>query len=128
MLSKPLLATLLAAVWSVAPSGLWAFEAMDCIGTEFCDGDSCTPSLMVFPLEFDWATDSLTVDMGGGTIRMTLLTPELSSDGMSGEVRYDGPDDMILSLSFAGEDTSMDLSNGVPGQRHLAVCAAREAA
>lgn len=128
MQSKPLLATLLAGVLWGAPSAVSAFEAMDCIGTEICDRDICTPSAMVYTLDFDWTNDGLSVAWGGAALLMSLEDPTASIEDRSGQLHYDGPDDSGLRLAFEGTAITLMLATGVPGMLHLATCTAREAA
>ena len=129
MSSQPLLAPLLAAVLLGTPAQVSAFEAMDCIGTETCDLGVCTPSTLIFAIEFDWANEALGIAWGdGGVLPMTLETLDAEVDAPSGEVLYDGPDDTGLRLRFLGDEVTMDFHPGVAGLVHLAECAAREAA
>lgn len=129
MLSQPLLAPLLAAVLLGTPAQASAFEAMDCIGTETCDLDVCTPSSLVFAIEFDRAHEALGIEWGsGGVLPMTLETLDTNADAPSGLIYYDGPDDTGLRLSFLGDDVRMELHPGMAGLLHRAICAVREAA
>lgn len=128
MLSRPLLATLLATLLAAAPTGLWAFEAMDCIGTEFCTDEGCTPSSQIYAVDFDWATDSVTLTTQGDTLTTGLRVPATEALPTPGQLAYIAPEGTGLWPTFSGADIAMELFTGTPGATHHAICATREAA
>ncbi|ABD56212.1 hypothetical protein [Jannaschia sp. CCS1] len=133
MPSQPLLASLLAVAFSSNAGGAVAFEDLDCIGTEYCNDEGCTPSVDVFPVAFDWTTDSLTIGVGGSNVRLISQVSDVSPEAASGQMVYAGPDGIGLWLTFVGEALSMELFLDMPVHdarrgTHHALCAAREAA
>lgn len=123
MLSRPLLATLLAA----APSGAMAFDAMDCVGTEICTDGTCTPSFLVYAIGFDWPAQAAIVETSGQTMQLTLAGNDTNADGTAGALSYVADETAALILTFQTTDITMTYTPG-DGTTHLANCAAREAA
>lgn len=103
-----------------------AFADLDCIGTEFCTEASCTPSVSIFGVAFDWAAQAADVETESRDIRLSLADPNVDPDGTSGNLTYFNADDEGLILEFVGADISMTLV--VDGGSHRATCTAREAA
>lgn len=124
MTFRPLLATLLAA----APSAALAFGDMDCVGTEICNDEGCTPSFLTYRVDSDWPNDSLTITEGGVPRPMTLDLPEAADGGFPGQLIFRGADEVGLWLTGTGAIVRMELFNGTPGRTHHAICDAREAA
>ncbi|GAB5448343.1 hypothetical protein [Gymnodinialimonas sp.] len=125
MLSKPLLATLLA----VAPSGLWAFEAMDCIGTEICTANvGCTDGITNITLDFDWPDEAIIVALDAAEPqRQEVVGNSFDADAMSGVLSYRGDGQAALLLAFReGRITLTYLPGGDTSYRGN--CTAREAA
>lgn len=122
MLSRPLLATLLA----IAPSGAWAFGDLDCIGVETCTLEVCTPSLQVFAIAFTWPEDRADITLANTTTRLMLDPDSLGA----GEMIFTGTDAAArLVLSFAnGRDIAMTYRPDGDATTHTAICAHREAA
>lgn len=124
MLSKPLLATLLAC----APSGLWAFGNMDCIGTEYCTGGSCSTAAQAFSVEFDWNAEIIDV-VGDGLdpMRLGLVYGAATPEATSGQLAFATPDGshaIIIEATGTRIDARLAIFDGV----YTGQCAAREAA
>lgn len=127
MLSKPLLVTLLA----VAPSGALAFGDLDCVGVEYCTATGCTPSFMVFSVEFDWPGSAVDLAVGSSDpLRLSLLSPDVSPDGTSGQLAYgqlETEQAAALQLTFMAQRIEAAITLG-DNTTHSGLCAHREAA
>lgn len=127
MLSKPLLATLLAAATLGLATQASAFSDLDCIGTEFCTEDTgCAPSVTVFGVAFDWPASAVDVATQDRDIRLRLAAPDVDPDGTQGNLTYFNTDNEGLVIEFQGPDIAMTLI--LDDGAHRATCTAREAA
>lgn len=104
-----------------------AFDAMDCVGVEYCTANGCTPSVLVFAISFDWTAQFAIVEEGAQTTRLDLASNEVNADGTSGSLNFINDDDAVLVLTFSGEAVDMLMFTG-QGDAHQATCTAREAA
>jgi hypothetical protein len=112
---------------ALAPSAN-AFAAMDCVGSDVCTSDRCTPLMQVFTISFDWTAPSATVELNDRTIRLDMAgTDDDTFPGTAGALTYTNADDAGLILNFDMHDITMTLFPG-DGTRHIAACSAREAA
>lgn len=129
MLSRPLLATLLALGFVGAPSGLWAFENMDCIGTEFCTDGGCAASAEVFTVDFDWTARAVAIARGNApALMLAMVHPTGSGVASAGNLAFSQPDgDATLMLDVQADGIEAAVMFDDTGL-YVGQCTAREAA
>lgn len=133
MLSNSLLATLLAAATIGSATSAMAFGDLDCIGTGIstCDGPSCAPLLLNFPLLFNWTDNTATFPHDDTIIVVPLVAQDTSDGGTSGQMAFGTPDGPYagtsLLLDFTGPEISARYTVGQDRPIHYATCAPQEA-